>query len=253
MHLPDGILDVKTTLATGLLAAGGVSLALWQANRQLTPRQVPLLGVTAAFVFAAQMLNFPILPGISGHLLGGVLAAALLGPAGAVIALTAVLVVQCFLFQDGGVTALGANIFNLAIVGPLAGSGVYTALRRVAGPAVAAGIAGWCATVVAALAGAAQLAWSGLASWRVVWPAMAGVHAVIGLVEGGITGLVLAAIQRARPELLERQPVPAWPALALGLVAAIGVAWLVSPFACRWPDGLEHVAGALGFDHASQR
>jgi cobalt/nickel transport system permease protein len=249
MHIPDGFLDAKTALATGVLAAGGVGLALWQAKRSLQPRQVPLLGVTAAFVFAAQMLNFPVLPVVSGHLLGTVLAAVLLGPAGAVIALTAVLAVQCFLFQDGGVTALGANIFNMAVAGTITGYGVYRLARRWLGLAWSAAIAGWCATVISAILCAAELAWSDMASWRVLLPAMMGIHAVIGLAEGAITALVLVAIARRRPELVEQPTTTPWSALALGLVVAIGLAWFVSPFACQWPDGLEQVALTLGFDH----
>lgn len=248
MHIPDSFLDLKTAAATGVLAVAGVGFALRQAQRTLPTKRVPLLGVTAAFVFAAQMLNFPVLPGVSGHLFGGVLAAALLGPAGAVIALTAVLVVQCFLFQDGGVLALGANVFNMALAGTVTGYAVYRAGQR---SFVAAALAGWCATVMAAVCCAAELAWSGKAPWRVVLPAMAGVHAVIGLAEGVITALVLRAIARTRPALLEEQAPPPAPTLALALVVAAGLVWLVSPLACQWPDGLEHVAAAMGFDQRS--
>src|SRR5512146_2945908 len=115
MHIPDGFLDTKTAAATGAIAALGLGVALRQARFHLPPRRVPLLGLAAAFVFAAQMLNFPIGGGTSGHLVGGVLAAALLGPSAAVVVLSAVLLVQCFMFADGGVLALGANVFNMAI------------------------------------------------------------------------------------------------------------------------------------------
>jgi cobalt/nickel transport system permease protein len=116
MHIPDGFIDGKTAATTALLAAAGVGLALRQVRRRLPPRRVPLLGLAAAFLFAAQMVNFPVVGGTSGHLLGGVLAAALLGPSAAIVVLTTVLIVQCFLFADGGVLALGANVFNMAIV-----------------------------------------------------------------------------------------------------------------------------------------
>ena len=110
MHIPDGFIDGKTAATTALLSAAGVGLALRQVRRRLPPRRVPLLGLAAAFLFAAQMVNFPVAGGTSGHLVGGVLAAALLGPSAAIVVLTTVLIVQCFLFADGGVLALGANI-----------------------------------------------------------------------------------------------------------------------------------------------
>src|SRR5512143_666441 len=125
MHIPDGFLDAKTAIATGGLALAGLGVALRQARLSLPPRRVPLLGLAAAFVFAAQMLNFPVAGGTSGHLVGGVLACVLLGPSAAVLALTSVLIVQCLLFADGGVLALGANVFNMAIVGSVAGYGIY--------------------------------------------------------------------------------------------------------------------------------
>lgn len=252
MHIPDGFLDAKTALATTALAATGVGVALAQARRQLPPRQVPLLGVTAAFVFAAQMLNFPVAGGTSGHLIGAVLAGVLVGPGAAVIALTAVLVVQCFLFSDGGVTALGANIFNMAIIGGFGGTTIYRFVRRFGrgrrGVILAAAFAAWCSTVLAAISCAGQLAWSGTAAWSVVFPAMAGVHMLIGIGEAVITGLVVGAILRARPELMETEYTPPLHALAFGLIVALGLAVFVAPFACRWPDGLEKVALTLGLE-----
>ncbi len=255
MHIPDGFLDAKTAVASTALAAAGVGVALWQAKRILPARQVPLLGVTAAFVFAAQMLNFPIAAGTSGHLIGGVLAAVLVGPGAAVIVMTAVLVLQCFLFQDGGASALGANILNMALVSVVTGYAVYAATRRLAGGTrgviLGAAFAGWCSTVLAALCCAGELALSGRVAWRVVFPAMGGVHMLIGLGEGAITALVLIAVARARPELLDARTEMTRPgqALVLGLIAAVGLALFVSPFACGWPDGLEKIAGNLGFEH----
>jgi len=259
MHIPDGFLDLPTAVTTGVMAATGVGVALWQAKRTLPSRKVPLLGVTAAFVFAAQMLNFPVAAGTSGHLVGGVLAAALVGPSAAVIVMTAVLVLQCFLFQDGGVSALGANIFNMAIVGAVGGYVVYELTRRLAvglrGMVLGAAFAGWCSTVLAAVCCAGELALSGRVAWRVVLPAMGGVHMLIGIGEGVITALVLLAIARARPELLEitmdggsRAPLQAG-VVVLGLMVALGLAMFVSPFASEWPDGLERVAEKVGFGH----
>ena len=139
MHIPDGFLDLKTSLAADALSVGALTLALRDARRTLPPRRVPLLGLAAAFIFAGQMLNFPVAGGTSGHLVGSVLAAALLGPGAAVIALTAVLVVQCFVFADGGVLALGANIFNMGVIGALVGYALYRLVYRQLGGRVARG------------------------------------------------------------------------------------------------------------------
>jgi cobalt/nickel transport system permease protein len=259
MHIPDGFLDAKTTLATAALSAAGLAVALRATRAALPPRKVPLLGLAAAFVFAAQMVNFPVIGGTSGHLIGGTLAAALLGPSAAILVLTTVLTVQCFAFADGGITALGANIFNMAIVGGVGGWMVYTALTRLAGSVrgriVAAVVAAWASTVFAAAVCAGELAASGTAPWRVVFPAMAGVHALIGVGEGVITALVLSAVASARPELLLNRPATDAPAaepsyrplIAYGLLAALGVGVFIAPFACPWPDGLDAVARRIGF------
>ncbi len=200
MHIPDGILDARTAAAAGGLAVAGLGVALRQARLHLPARKVPLLGLTAAFVFAAQMINFPVAGGTSGHLVGGVLAAVLLGPSAAVIVISAVLIVQCFMFTDGGVTALGANVFNMAIVGTVVGWSVYHVVSRLVtglfGRVLAAAFAGWCGTVLAAIVCAGELAISGTVSGSVALPAMAGIHMLIGIGEGLITGLVLAGIAR---------------------------------------------------------
>ena len=124
MHVPDGFLDARTLVATAGLAAVGLGLALREVRRNLPPRRVPLIGLAAAFVFAAQMLNFPVAAGTSGHLIGAALAAVLLGPAAAIVAMTAVLLLQALMFADGGITALGANVLNLAVIAPLVAHGV---------------------------------------------------------------------------------------------------------------------------------
>jgi cobalt/nickel transport system permease protein len=254
MHIPDGFLDAKTAVATGALAAAGLGLALRQVRRQLPRRKVPLLGLAAAFVFAAQMLNFPVAGGTSGHLVGGVLTAVLLGPSAAVVVLASVLIVQCFLFADGGVTALGANIFNMGVAGSVAGYAIYRGVHGWAKNSrtqvAAAAFAAWCSTVLAAICCAGELALSGTVSWRIAFPAMANVHMLIGLGEGVITALVLVAIARARPELLTQDAPPAiTPVVVFGLLISLGLALFVAPFACSWPDGLEKVAGVLGFQH----
>jgi cobalt/nickel transport system permease protein len=266
MHIPDGFIDGKTALTTAALAAVGVGMALRRVKRELPPRKTPLLGLAAAFLFAAQMLNFPVVGGTSGHLIGGVLAAALLGPSAAVVVVTTVLIVQCFLFQDGGVLALGANVFNMAIVGAAGGGAVYRLLRRCLpgerGRVTAIAFAGWFSTVAASISCAGQLAWSGMFSWTAGFTAMAGVHMLIGLGEGLISALVFLSILRTRPEIISSQPAVHNPESAIGnrqsaigevvgygLLVALGLTIFVAPFACPWPDGLESVAVKLGFEH----
>jgi cobalt/nickel transport system permease protein len=191
-------------------------------------------------------------------LAGGVLAAALVGPSAAIVVLTTVLIVQCFLFADGGVLALGANIFNMAIVGAAGGYAIYRAvcgwLPGTRGQVAAVAFAGWCSTVLASVSCAGQLAWSGTVAWPAAFTAMASVHMVIGIGEGLIGALVLLAIQRVRPDLTSEvngaEPSRPWGELVrYGLLAALGVAIFVAPFACPWPDGLESVAATLGFEH----
>lgn len=258
MHIPDGFVDVKTAATAAVLAAGGLALALRQAKRELPPRRVPLLGLGAAFVFTAQMVNFPVAGGTSGHLIGGALIAALLGLPAAVIVMTTVLIAQCFLFADGGITALGANVFNMAVVAPVVGFAVFRGVGRLLpglrGQVAALAFAGWCSTVAAALACAGQLAWSGTVGWAVALPAMVGVHLLIGIGEGAISALAFAAVARARPELAGGAVAVAGEGRGLvkhGLLASLGVALFAVPFACPWPDGLEAVAAKLGFEHAA--
>jgi len=254
MHIPDGFLDVKTAVATGVLGAAGVGVALRQAREYLPPQRVPLLGLAAAFVFAAQMINFPVAGGTSGHLVGGVLVAALLGPSVSVIVIASVLIVQCLMFADGGLTALGANIFNMGIVGGVGGWAIFHLVSRAVGGmfgrVLAAAFAGWCSTVLASVACAGQLAVSRTVGWSVALPAMAGVHMLIGVGEGLITALVLVAVGRARPELVSPRAVTETsfrPLVVYGGLIALGIALFASPFASQWPDGLDRTAEALGF------
>ncbi len=207
MHIPDGFVSTGTAAATWLASAGSIGYAVRRVNRELHERQVPLMGVTAAFIFAAQMMNFTIAGGTSGHLLGGALAAILLGPWAAMLVLTSVLAVQALLFQDGGLLALGANVFNMAVVGVLVGWVAYTALRRLLGESSRAMLFGgfaaaWLSVFVASLVAAAELAISGTSPWAVALPAMGLVHALIGVGEGLITVGVLAFLRAARPDLL---------------------------------------------------
>jgi len=257
MHIPDGFLDAKVIIAATALTVIGVGAAWRQTKKQLPQQQIPLLGLAAAFVFAAQMLNFPVAGGTSGHLLGAVLISVLLGPSAAIIVMTAVLVVQCFLFADGGVLALGANIFNMAVMGVLVGNAVYRIVLRILGGErgriAAVAIASWGSVMTAALCCAGELAWSRTVPWLTVFPAMAGIHALIGVGEAVIVCLVITAIKKTRPELLTATsgPLPARTAatvIVYGAVIALGLVIFVSPFASTWPDGLETVAAKFGFD-----
>jgi cobalt/nickel transport system permease protein len=258
MHIPDGFIDGKTAATTALLSTAGVGLALQQARLKLPPRRAPLLGLAAAFLFAAQMVNFPVGAGTSGHLLGGVLVAALLGPSAAIVVLTTVLIVQCFLFADGGVLALGANIFNMAIIGAGGGYAIYRGvcswIPGTRGRVTAVAFAGWCSVVLASICCAGELAWSGTVAWPAAFTAMALVHMLIGIGEGLIGALVFLAIRRVRPDLTTESSGP-YPSRSWGelvcysLLAVLGLAIFVAPVACPWPDGLESVAAKLGFEH----
>jgi cobalt/nickel transport system permease protein len=257
MHLPDGFLDARTALLSTGAATAGVGIALRQARISLTPRQMPMLGLAAAFVFAAQMLNFPVAGGTSGHLVGGVLTAVLLGPSAAVLVITCVLIVQCLMFADGGLLALGANVFNMAVVSVCGGYFAFRLLHRLMSgeghraTVFAAAFAGWFGTVLASITCAGELALSGTAPWGVAFPAMANVHLLIGVGEGLATGLIALAVLRTRPDLVggagERGTRANLGFAAYGLLVSLGLAVFVAPFACPWPDGLETVARKLGF------
>lgn len=256
MHIPDGFLSNGTAAVSGVISAGAIAIALRQTRRHLPPRKVPLMGLAAAFVFAAQMLNFPVAGGTSGHMIGGVLCSVLLGPSAAVLVISSVLIVQCFVFADGGVLALGANIFNMAVVGAVGGyfvyGSVYKMLPDARGRLVAIAFASWLATVVAAVACAGELSVSETVAWSVAFPAMAGVHMLIGVGEAVMTTLVILAILRTRPELMRNKAIASSSSgyaeiVGFGLLIALGLAIFVSPFACPWPDGLDHVAEMLGF------
>jgi cobalt/nickel transport system permease protein len=259
MHIPDGFLDAKTAIATGAFSATGLGSALRHAGRHLPARKIPLIGLAGAFIFVAQMLNFPVAAGTSGHLLGSTFAAVLLGPSAAIIVMSCVLIVQALIFADGGILALGANIFNMAIIAPLCGYGVYRGLRYVLhgeqGRLVAVGVASWFSTVIAAVFCAGELAWSGTVDWSGAFPAMAGVHMLTGLGEAIITMLVIAAISSMRPELLiesdDSPEVNVGRSTSFVYVSllVIGLLLLVAPHASQMPDVLERIAVSLGFKH----
>jgi len=212
MHIPDGFLNVATVATTCVVSAGGLGNAVRLTNKKLGEKHVPLMGVLAAFIFAAQMLNFPIAGGTSGHLIGAALAAILLGPWASVLIISCVLIAQSLIFQDGGLLALGANIFNMGIVASFGGYYLYRLFvlflgdeRR--GKLIGGFIGAWGSVFLASIVCAIELAVSGVSPIEAVLPAMAGVHALIGIGEGLVTGAVLSLVLATRADLLQLQKV----------------------------------------------
>ncbi|AKT50503.1 energy-coupling factor ABC transporter permease [Arsenicicoccus sp. oral taxon 190] len=283
MHIPDGFLDAPTSLGTGVLAVGAVGLALRQARKELGETGPVLAGLVACFVFAVQMVNFPVGAGTSGHLLGGALAATLVGPWTGVLVMTTVLLVQGLVFADGGLTALGANVTDMGIVGVLVGylvvRGVLAVLPRRPGSVVpAAAVGGLLSVPAAALAFTAMYAVGGTAPIPLgrLAAAMLGWHAIIGVGEAVITAAVVAAVVASRPDLVHaarhlvpdlelvdaegrrtvvradapvaRRSTRLTPRFAGGLLAAsLVVGGGLSLLASSHPDGLEYVGETLGF------
>lgn len=208
LHIPDGFLSLPVALFFWVLSVAIIVLALSQATGTLTERTIPLVGVMAAFIFAAQMINFPIAGGTSGHLLGGTLAAILLGPWAGTMVMVVVIGIQALIFQDGGLGALGANWFNMGITTSLLGYLLFAGLTRVLGVGhrsmlVSSGIAGWITVMVAATLTALQLAASGTSPLGIALPALGIVHIFIGLGEALITAAALAFIATTRRDLLQ--------------------------------------------------
>jgi cobalt/nickel transport system permease protein len=255
MHIPDGFLTPVVSAVGWVLAAIAISIAIRQTRRQLGERQVPLMGVLAAFIFAAQAINFPVAAGTSGHLLGGTLAAIVVGPWAATLIMTAVIAVQGLVFQDGGLLVMGWNIVNMGVLTALTGFVCYRLARRLIGEspasAVAAGFAAaWISVEVGAVATSVELAVSGTSPLDLALPAMAGVHALIGLGEGIITSGAIGFLQATRPEILREGEMAPGRRGAVGVVAGLLIALCVamlSPLASPSPDGLEFVAEQHGF------
>lgn len=261
MHLPDGFLAPQLALAlwaaTALIA--GISLRRLAASRDASGAagRPILMGLVGAFIFAAQMFNFPVAAGTSGHLLGGVLAGYLLGPWAGTIVMTTVIGVQALLFQDGGLLALGANIFNMGIIGTLGGTLIARALALTLGDSrgariAAAGVAGWLSVMAGAGITALQLGLSGTTDISVGLPAMLGVHVFIGVGEALITIAALTFIATTAPDLLNAEPTVRTSLarrVGAGAIATVVVITLATLFASADPDGLNSVAQALGFSH----
>ncbi|MEW2295121.1 energy-coupling factor ABC transporter permease [Streptomyces sp. NPDC006743] len=285
MHVPDGFINAPTSAVTGVIAAGAVAVSLRGARRELDERTAPLAGLVAAFIFAVQMLNFPVAAGTSGHLLGGALAAILVGPFTGVLCVSVVLLMQGILFADGGLTALGVNITDMAIVTTVVAYAVFRGLvkalpRRRRTVTVASFVAALVSVPAAAVAFTLIYAVGGTTDVAIgkVATAMIGVHVLIGIGEAAITALTVGAVIAVRPDLvygargLEQRlklrvngelvdapaaaPVPAPTAAALshrklwitGLVTSLVLAGFVSFYASASPDGLEKVAHDKGID-----
>lgn len=208
MHIPDGFLSLPVSLLTWIIAIALLVVALNQVKDKYQERTVPIMGVCAAFIFAAQMINFPVPGGTSGHLLGGTLAGILLGPWAGALVVSVVFIVQAMIFQDGGVTVLGANITNMGLIGTFGGYYLYRAIRlgigrnSWRGMAIATAVSAWSSVFIASILVALQLALSGIMPLNVAISAMAFWHLLIGIGEALITLAVVSFIWQTRPDLL---------------------------------------------------
>lgn len=255
LHIPDGFLSAPVAVVGWVLSIAAIAYALRQTRGQLGDKQIPLMGVLAAFIFAAQAINFPVAGGTSGHLLGGTLAAIVMGPWAAVLIMTAVITTQALVFQDGGLVALGFNILNMGIITAFTGHLIYGWLRKTMGEGrnsliVAGAVGAWLSVMLGAIATAVELVVSGTSPLGLALPAMAGVHALIGLGEAIITVGALVFIFTTRPDLLNiGKQAPAqtsanWVAIGLGIAVMVAIfSFAASPD----PDWLERVAEDTGF------
>ncbi|MEV6422883.1 energy-coupling factor ABC transporter permease [Streptomyces sp. NPDC051662] len=287
MHVPDGFIDLPVSAATGAVAAGAVAVSLRGARRELDERTAPLAGLVAAFIFAVQMLNFPVAAGTSGHLLGGALAAILVGPYTGVLCISVVLLMQGILFADGGLTALGVNITDMAVVTTVVAYALFRTLvkllPRTRRSVTVASFVAALVSVPAAALGFTLFYWLGGTTdipIGKVLTGMVGVHVLIGIGEAAITALTVGAVIAVRPDLVYGarglsaplklrvggELVDAAPASgplpvaarstrkvwATGLVTALVLAGFVSFYASASPDGLEKVAADQGIDRKTE-
>jgi cobalt/nickel transport system permease protein len=255
LHIPDGFLSTVVSFIGWVLASIVIGIAIRLTRHQLGERQIPLMGLLAAFIFAAQAINFPVAAGTSGHLLGGALAAIVMGPWAATLIMTSVIVTQGLLFQDGGLLVMGWNILNMGVFTAFTGYAVYVLVRRLVGEGgrsrlVAAFVGAWLSVEVGAIATAFELAASGTSPLTLGLPAMASLHALIGLGEALITTGAIGLLHASRPQVLEAgETAPGRKGASfvmVGLMVALVVA-IFSPLASQSPDGLEFVAEREGF------
>ncbi len=254
MHIPDGFLSVLVSVVFWVISIIVIAIAVRKTGKQLGDKQVPLMGILAAAIFAGQMLNFSVTGGTSGHLLGAAIATILLGPWSAVLVMTSVVSIQALVFQDGGILALGTNIFNMAVVGVFTAHFVYNLLRRLFGSKswslfISGFIAAWTSIFIASLACALELAFSGTSPANIAIPAMGAIHALIGVGEGLITVGALAVVFASRKDLLDdSQPHKAGnTGVLIGGAIITMILAVFSPMASSHPDGLEWVAEQKGF------
>lgn len=259
MHFPDGFLSIPVTILLWVISIIVIGIALRKTSRQLNDKNIPLMGILAAAIFAGQMLNFSVTGGTSGHLLGAALATLLLGPWAAILVMTSVVSVQALLFQDGGLIALGANLFNMALVGVFVSYAVTTLFKKIIknernGLFVGSAVSAWFSIFFAALACALELALSGTSPANIAVPAMAAIHALIGIGEALITLGAVNFIYAARKDLLKADiPLKTTNRGILiggGLITVLLA--VLSPLASSHPDGLEWVAEKQGFLSAAR-
>lgn len=250
LHIPDGFLNILVSLVCWVITIVALAYAIRATSRDFDERLVPLAGILAAFIFAAQMLNFPVAGGTSGHFVGAALAFIILGPWLGLLAMTAVIAIQALLFQDGGLVVMGANILVMGVVPGFVALGVYRLSngRSWSNRILLVGVAAWASVMAAAFVTGLLVAFSGTSSVAIVLPAMLGIHALIGIGEALITVAALAFIRQVRPTLLQSdargEGSGRW--VVTGLVVALLVV-LLAPFASGHPDGLEWVAETTGF------
>ncbi len=263
MHIQDGVLSPAVCVATGAVSVAAVGYSLHKLKASIAERIVPLTGMMAALVFAGQMVNFPlgVVP-VSGHLIGGVLAAVVLGPWGGCLALTLVLVVQRFLFSDGGLLTLGTNVLHMAVIGSIGGHAVYSFVSRLAGGGrraclIGVATASWLSVMAAAALFCLEFRLSHAApdfDFGRIFLLMVSFHALIGVGEALISVAVINFIWQQRPDLIESPSVATGPiaglgrVLTAGMVAALAIGAFLAPFASSLPDGLDSVAGRFGFN-----
>lgn len=213
MHIPDGFLAPEIWVGLWIISIIIIGYSARRVNRKLGDKQIPLMGVLAAFIFAGQMLNTPVAAGTSGHMLGGVLAASFIGAGAASVIMAAVFIVQAVFFQDGGITALGANMFNMGFIGTIVCYYIYRAIRRLIGEdtkkgiLIGVGFAAWLSVIFASAAVSIELAASGIFPLKESLIAMVGVHSIIGLIEAGITIVVVSYVLKVRPDLFNLEKI----------------------------------------------
>lgn len=251
LHIPDGFLSLTVSILSWIVTIILVGIAVKQSQKDLNEKQIPLMGIMAAFIFAAQMINFPVAGGTSGHMLGGALAAIILGPWAGILVMTSVVALQGLLFQDGGLLVMGANILNMGIIPALIGFGLYRIVsgrgKGIRNTLVAA--AAWISVLSAALLTSIQIWLSGTSPAGIVFPAMLGIHALIGIGEALISVAAFSFIVQVRPDLLSargksKHTGKGW--IIVGVLISLAVVFL-APLASVFPDGLERVAEDLGF------